>query len=667
MKKLFERLSGACGAEKVFSCRWLWLGLFAVVWCALRLFWLTCDTGVPATWEYGFHTTDEGYYLCGGKEMFLWGSFVDVLRREALNYCYSYGTHWLSYLAHLVFGLSTWAWRIPFTLIYFTAWMMTFVQVARRSGTAFSFFACVAVSSLPLVVTYERGASNDALIAALLAIAYALACGSGVWRIFAAALATSAIATVKPSVWVMIPMVLCGVLEERKTRHRGIDAVLFVVSAVAFTFGWKLISALTVLGEADRCGMSPWQVLLQVNATYGLPSISDILRDLRAVASFPRDPSVRIMGATSVLISAVPAAMFLFNVARRRWSARLLLYGSIAAYAYALNVINSMYTHYFLPLLIMLPTLFSVMGEDLSELRDECKTWRRLSVELALGAAIIAVAVLLLSTFGFDVRKSAELYSRIHNLPQRNPWLMTWPAVVAGALFGIAAVALNRGLKALMREGWVWTVAFLLVFSAAAAGLPAAVIAPHLRLMPSVFYLPVALNAIAGGLIVYALFVSAGSFASRRFALMALVVPVLASYLLLPTWRQAAVELVSRRTFHDRELARELSALVPSDAIVLGERSNQAFMSLPVRTASLFIHNSVPQSLVDELLRRDPGVKLYGLFDSQHAYCLQNMSKCADRYTLKLVKTFKMPSFADGRPADVHLCRIVAVKKAVSP
>ena len=105
----------------------------------------------------------------------------------------------------------------------------------------------------------------------------------------------------------------------------------------------------------------------------------------------------------------------------------------------------------------------------------------------------------------------------------------------------------------------------------------------------------------------------------------------------------------------------------PSDAIVLGERSNQAFMSLPVRTASLFIHNSVPQSLVDELLRRDPGVKLYGLFDSQHAYCLQNMSKCADRYTLKLVKTFKMPSFADGRPADVHLCRIVAVKKAVSP
>jgi len=47
---------------------WLGLATFALVYLALRVFWITCDTGIPSIWEFGFHTTDEGYYLCGGKE-----------------------------------------------------------------------------------------------------------------------------------------------------------------------------------------------------------------------------------------------------------------------------------------------------------------------------------------------------------------------------------------------------------------------------------------------------------------------------------------------------------------------------------------------------------------------------------------------------------------------
>ena len=117
--------------KSILSSRWLWLFAFAAVWCALRVFWLTCDTGIPSTWEYGFHTTDEGYYAGGGKEMLLWGSFVDIVRRETLNYCYSYGTHWLGYLGYLLFGLSTWTWRLPFVLLYFAGWM----RMAGYAGT----------------------------------------------------------------------------------------------------------------------------------------------------------------------------------------------------------------------------------------------------------------------------------------------------------------------------------------------------------------------------------------------------------------------------------------------------------------------------------------------------------------------------------------------------
>ena len=648
--------------KSILSSRWLWLFAFAAVWCALRVFWLTCDTGIPSTWEYGFHTTDEGYYAGGGKEMLLWGSFVDIVRRETLNYCYSYGTHWLGYLGYLLFGLSTWTWRLPFVLLYFAGWMMMFCHVSKRSGGLFAFATCAAAASMPIVVTYERGVSNDATIAALLAVAYALGCGRGRWRLAASALATSLIATVKPSVWVLALMVLGGVLMERKTRSRWLDAAAYLGLTILGVFAWKGVSALTVLAEAERNGLSPWKVLSLVNATYGLPSISDILLDLRAVGSFPRDPSIRIIGAVSVMISAVPAAMFAVNVARRRWNGHLLLYASMTAYAYALNVINSMYSHYFLPLLVMLPEVFSAFREDCEDLAGERVEWRRLLPCVAIAAAGISVAVLLLSSLEFDVRQAADLYSRIHNLPQKNPWRISWLFVAAGTAAGIAAVALARGRAALAREGWMWCGVFFLAVSAAFAALPGAIIARHIRQSPETFYLPLAAMLVVGGLLCYLVLARPAAFARRWFAAAALAAPVLASYLVLPAWRSAAVELVTKRTFHDRDLAGELAKFVPQDAIVLGERSNQAFMSLPIRTATVFNFNSDPLPAIEALRKRDPDVKLYGLFDSQHAYCIQNMQKHSDKYRLDLVKQFKMPSFASGSLADVYLCRIVPAR-----
>ena len=354
--------------------------------------------------------------------------------------------------------------------------------------------------------------------------------------------------------------------------------------------------------------------------------------------------------------------MLLVNVARRRWNGHLLLYASMAAYAYALNVINSMYSHYFLPLLAMLPAVFSAFREDCEDLAGERVEWRRLLFFVALGAAGIAVSVSLLAAHSFDVRQAAELYSRIYNLPQKNPWRMTWPFVAVGTAAGIAAVALHRGRNALLREGWMWGAVFFLAASAAFAALPAAVLAPHIRQAPETFYMPLATMLAVGCLFAYVIFTRPAAFARRGFAAAALVVTIAASYIALPTWRSAAVELVTKRTFHDRALAAELAKIVPQDAIVLGERSNQAFMSLPVRTATLFNFNSNPLPAIEALRKRDPNVKLYGLFDSQHAYCIQNMQKCADKYRLAPVKAFKMPSFANGAPADVYLCRIIPVQ-----
>jgi len=647
-------------------CR-LWpLLAFAAVWLVLRVLWITCDTGIPSIWEFGFHTKDEGYYLCGGKEMYLWGSFVDLMRQEALNYCYSYGTHWLSYLAHLCFGLSTWTWRIPFVLLYFTAWMMMCDYVRRHAGGWFAFATCVAVSSVPLVVTYERGASNDATIAALVGIAFALAAGKERWRIVAAAVVTSAIATIKPAVWVMMPIVLSALLEERKTRSRWLDAAAFVVLAAVLPYAWRGLSALTVLGVARESGLTPWQVLAQVNATYGLPTITDLAKDFRALASFPRDPSVKVMGATSVLISVVPTAMLLTNLVRRKWNGHLFLYLTVPMYAIALNVINSMYTHYFLPLLILLPAVFSAIREDFAALADEKVAWRKFGVSLALVVGAAAVVSLFVASAGFSIREAAPLYSRIHNLPEANPWRMTWPWVFAFALAGVVVVGICRGLGALRRESWVWAVIFLFAGSVAFAALPAAVLAPRLHLVSAEYYLPLALNLAVGGVFAFALFTRPAAFARPVFAAAALIVPIVASYLILPTWRSAAVELVTRRAHYDAEVAAELAKLVPEDAIVLGERTDQAFFSLPIRTASTFLTASDPIPYVERFLKRNPKSRIYALIDTQCAYNLQHFREHAKEYRLDLVKKFQMPSFSDGRLADVYLCKVIPLRTSGS-
>jgi len=384
---------------------------FAAVWLALRVFWLDGDSGIPSFWEYGYHVTDEGYYLSGGKERFLWGTFVDLARDESLTYGYASGLQWLSYLAHLCFGLSTWAWRIPFVLIYFVAACAGFRHVARRSGNAFALAVCLAFSCLPLVIVYERTASNDALIGAMLVMAYVVASGKGVWRIVVSAVLTGAMVLVKPSVWVLMPIVLSGVLNERKTRAWWLDAVLFLVLAALAVFGWRAVTALTLLGDAAANGVSAWRIMELLNAHYPLPDLFDFATHFKGFSAFPRDPSIQLLAAVAVLISALPFAMFLRNLCARKWNGHLLLYVFIPAYVAAVCVMNTIYTHYFLPVIAMLPLMFSAMREDLDGERPDRAAWKGWATGALAVAGFLGVALFFVAAYremGFETSSSVE-------------------------------------------------------------------------------------------------------------------------------------------------------------------------------------------------------------------------------------------------------------------
>ena len=643
--------------------KWFWFAAFAVVWLVLRIFWIDCDSGIPAVWEYGFHVTDEGYYVGGGKEMCLWGAFVDLVRQESLNYGYSAGTHWFGYLAYRLFGLSNWAWRIPFVAVYFLAWLMMFRHVARKCGEWFAFAVCLAVSSIPLVVVYERGASNDMLIGALLMISYVLAVGKGWWRILVSAAVLGYIITIKPSVWAFLPIVLAGVLDGRKLRTRWMDAALFVVLAVVSICAWQGVMALTVLDVARDAGMSPWKVLMSVHANYGLPSVTDVAKDLLCASTFPRDPSSRVLAAVAILISVVPLALFLSGVLRRQWSGRLLLYLGVPVYVGGLTLIATQYSHYYLPMMAMLPAVFSAMHEDFAAMSVDRGALRRLGVECALGLGVLGVVLLFLFSSTGDPKELVKVYSRIYNFPEANVWTMTWNLLLVCVLAGVAVLETKRGLGGAKREGWAWALVLFGIASVAFAAYPGFLLAPRLRVASGEFFAPLALSLAVGLLFAYALFACPQAFAKKWIVLAVPVGTVLACYLAVPTWRSAAVELVRPGTHVQADVAKEVGKLVPHDAVLLGERSSQVCMSLPIKTATTFIANSNPFPVIEALRKRDPEVKLYVLADTQHAYMLQHFMKNKDKVGLEHVKTFKMPSFATGKPVDVHLCRINVLKE----
>lgn len=639
---------------------WLCLIAFSAVYLLMRLFWLDGDPGVAAAWEYGYNATDEGYYLSGGKEKFLWGFFVDLPRTEAFTYGFSAGTHWLSYLAHAMFGLSTWTWRIPFFLITCTAWLMSFLYVSRKSGSVNALLLCLATSLIPMQVAYERTASNDVLIGSLAVIAYVLATGNRRWRLFAAAFVTGLIVLVKPSVWVLMPVVAAGVLQSPKFGRRWIDVACYAVSAVLFVFMCKILVAVMVLPDAHRAGIGVWEVVKRTTTHYPLPNVLDFASHFRGLSAFPRDPSYVLLGVSTVLVFVLPIAMAMRNLVRLRLNGNTLLFVAVPAYVAAINVMNTQYTHYFIPTLMLLPIVIDASASEIAEADSSETPTRTRDVWLLLGFTVAACAVGLLFLSGFVIKPQTaqQYYSKVYNFPAKNVWGATWSIMAAFTAIAVVALSVLRGFAHVRRNVLVWGVSAFFAASVAFAAIPSVQLASHLRQDPALYFAPMSVVLTCASLLLVSVFGVKGGFLRNRamsaFAFAAIAV----CYLATPNWRRAASELLRAPTHHHAEIAKELAGVLPADAIVIGERSNQMLMSLPIRTATTFASNSDPIPVIRSILASEPSAKLYALADSQHAYNLRHYREHKNEFELRLIKTFKMPSFGTGSLADVYLCKI---------
>lgn len=641
------------------------MAAFAAVYLSVRLPWIKCDPGVPSVWEYGYNATDEGYYLSGGKEKLLWGRFVDLPRNEAFTYGFSAGTHWLSHLAHRVAGLSTWAWRVPFVFVYLLAWLAMFIHLAKREGPALSFLLCASVSLVPMVIAYERTASNDALISALLVLSYVLGAGKARWRIVLSPVLAGAIILVKPSVWVLLPIAAAGVAQDRPWRECVRDVLLFLLVAVVSAFVWKGIVLLSVLPDAAHAGVSVREIIKQTTTHYPLPPIFDFASHFRGLSSFPRDPSIQLLGVAAPLIAAFPFAMFLRNLAVGRMNGRLLLFIAIPAYVGAVSVMNTIYTHYFLPVVVMIPLLVSAIAAEMSSAceKHDSPPWRKILAFLAVAAAFCAVTLVAVALCKTKPETASEFYSKVYNHPARNVWLLVWPGMALFAVGSAAIPALARGGKMPRLELAACIVAAIVTASVVFAIYPAVQIGPYLKAPSGTYFAPMAVALICSVLFLFAVFGIGNSVRWRQAAPFALAITLFVCAVATPGWRTSFVELARPGTKRHARVAKELATLLPPEAIVLGERSNQMLMSLPVRTATTFATGSNPIPVIESILAAEPEAKLYALADSQHAYNLRNYREHQDKYRLHHVRTFKMPSFGSGAPADVYLCRIEVLER----
>jgi len=643
---------------------WICLVAFAAIYLSLRLFWLDGDPGIAAAWEYGYNATDEGYYLDGGKEKFLWGCFVDLSRTEAFTYGYSAGTHWLSYLAHLAFGLSTWTWRIPFFVITCLAWLVAFVHLSRKSDAVNALLLCTAVSSIPMLITYERTASNDVLIGSMTIMAYALAAGKARWRLFAAAVLTGMIVLIKPSVWVLIPVVAAGTLQVPKFGKRWIDVACYVVTAVACVFICKLLVAAAVLPDAQRAGVSVFDVVRRTTTHYPLPDLFNFASHFTGLSAFPRDPSYALMGVSSVFVFVLPIVMAMKNIVEFKFSGNTLLFVAIAAYVAAINVMNTQYTHYFIPAMMLLPFVADAAANEIEqEGAGEPIKLKNTMLVLGIAIAFCAVGLLFLSSYKLAPQVAQQCYSRIYNFPGKNVWSVTAPIISVFVMAVVVTIVALRGFAHFQRNILAWLVSAFFAASVVFAAIPAIQLAPYIHKQSIEYFAPMSVTLITATVMLIAIFGLKGGVLRRRVMALFVFAAVTACYLATPNWRRAASELLRPPTHYHAEAAADLARLLPADAIVIGERSNQMLMSLPIRPATTFAANSDPIPVIKSILAENPKANLYALADSQHAYNLQHYREHDKEYALKPIKVYKMPSFGTGALADVYLCKIDVLPK----
>lgn len=611
---------------------WAFGVVVVVVVAALRIPWLEADAGNRGFYTYGFFTGDEGGYGGGGRMAYLTGKFVDPELGEPHTFTVSWGMHWLSYWGYKLTGLSYGAMRWPAMVVVMLGWLAAFRLAARWTVPWLATAVTVVMSCNPMSLTYERVASTDAVIGALMVVAYLLVTSRRIEMNALAGLPVALALSIKTTAVALLPLLLLGmIVTHRRNWQRWLVVAGSAVVGCALVWGWLWWCLRPVGGLESEAAQEFGRGRVPVAFKPG--------EWIRALSVFPRWPFSSQLGPLVVALLVLPAWLGLVAGRRRAalgWGVVIFL-AAMATQAHAA-------LRYFESVVFFVPALLVAS-------RIVFPRARRSS-----GIIVVALGVMVAAFWLFLSVAPAEAEGHLYGeyvLPKRVSWELTWWRWLA-AVVVVAGTTVTLGFgKGRGARGWLLAVGLALpvvwVFLSnhviCAVSKEQSVTVSQLLIQ------------FAAGLLLLCLWRGRPGW---RWWYGAAGLICLLSALFNHHWRTAYPEL-GRRTMVTRTAASKLAEQLPAEAIVVGRRAPTLLRQTRCGLGLAFpgYKEGEFRRRLEELAAKYPQRPLYWLLESDAMpWYYPPMEEMAKAFEIKPVAQVMVPADGSLNLIPVYLLRL---------
>ena len=616
--------------------RWFIGVALCLVLGALRLPWREADGGNWAYWSYAFFVTDEQSYTDGGRLAVLTSRFLDPEMSEPPTFLGSWGMHFLSYLGYRFDGLTLSAARWPTMILAIVGWLAAYVIVSRRTNEVLAGIVVLLISCNPASLAYERVASTDIVIGALVVVGYALVTSRRLWKTCLDGLCMALALTIKPTAFAFLILFGLALLVRRDQRWRRFA---YGIAALVISFGilWAARQAClhAAVGDGD-----PRLVLVEARRGSSMLDNLDYHPShwLKAYSIFPRWPIASQLGILAICMFALPIWLLClrWHQTSRMFSPRTVATWGILFYLlpFSTQFLNPL--RYFLPAIFFLPEIVvssRTAGRHLRQSNSKAY-W-------LLGGAVLALFAL------YWIKQSgaaspdlfrAHLYNDF-TLPAHSAWGVLSIRLGTGILLMTMAIGLVlRGQS--RRSGWPAVVGLALVFSwMFFNSYTISLLTNSKEFIADQFLLQAGL-ALALGAFLW--------FRSHRWQTWYFIWAVgFFVFVCANTYWRTGYRDIWRPRFYVRDASRQLASILPADSIVIGRRAPLLLRNTSLRVGLGSFAYSSEEFLgrVRSLLDRYPEHPLYWLIDGDGCPTWEYYQQQTNRtWIVQPVATLLIPS-----------------------